>query len=82
MAINIIRQGAILPELYFQTCPNCKLEHVRYNLEEPEDDYPICTTSPKPPLIPTFRCPECGCVWQWFADSGEATKDQKGVNNE
>ena len=67
MAIQILRNGLTerTPD-DAAYCPACKSGPVQPVLQPDQMAYQcqqICT--PQPPLLPTFTCNVCGCVWQW-----------------
>lgn len=72
----ILRHGCERPTAEACICPDCGHGEVSYKLSEQafHNSYQAtlhCSATGTPlvrPLVPTFTCPQCGCIWQWEKD--------------
>lgn len=73
----ILRNGLPLPPEEAYVCPycgECVNDFKRFNscYRDPTTEYALTMSilgnmnmDASKPLVPTFQCPKCECIWQW-----------------
>lgn len=88
MAKYILRHGCEKPTSEAYVCPDCGYKEENYELAEQMFHNPCratlhCSATDMPfvkPLVPTFTCLMCGCVWQWENDPPKQKKEDENAN--
>lgn len=88
MSKYILRHGCNKPSDEAYICPDCGHREEKYKLVEQAFSNPNmtglrCGSTGMPlvnPLVPTFTCAMCGCVWQWESDQPKQHKEENNAN--